>query len=108
MTTHVIGTPAITLMVKRYANRKLYNTEESKYITLKQLVEQVKLGRQVQVTDNISKEDITATTLLTAIVETEDGTTDAGVLTDILRAGGLTKYVAGVAGVAVVNRLAGV
>ena len=93
------------LIVKRYANRKLYDCENSKYITLKQIVDVVKAGRAVQVTDNVSKEDITATTLLTAIVETEDGTTEASVLADILRAGGLTKYVAGVS---MVSRLAGV
>lgn len=88
----VIGTPAITLVVKRYANRKLYDTENSKYITLKQIVEQVKAGRLVQVVDNVLGLDITAATLLTAIVETEDGTTQAETLFNVLRAGGLEHY----------------
>lgn len=85
-------TPDGTLIVKRYANRKLYDCENSKYITLKQLVEHIKTGREVQVTDNVSKEDITATTLLMALVEADDGTTQVEVLTNILRAGGLSKY----------------
>jgi hypothetical protein len=45
--------------------------------------------------DNVSKEDITVTTLLQAMVETEDGTTQSGTLSGIIRAGGLTKYLAG-------------
>lgn len=84
-----------TLIVKRYANRKLYDTENSKYITLKQIVAEINAGRNVQVVDNESKQDITATTLLTAVVESEDGSLGADTLVGILRAGGLTKYVAG-------------
>jgi polyhydroxyalkanoate synthesis repressor PhaR len=83
------------LVVKRYANRKLYDTENSKYITLKQIAAEIKTGREVRVMDNESKQDITATTLLLALVETEDGTTEASVLAGILRAGGLAQYVAG-------------
>jgi polyhydroxyalkanoate synthesis repressor PhaR len=94
------------LVIRRYANRKLYDTENSKYITLKQIVEQIKLGRDVQVLDNVSKNDITSTTLLMALVETDDGTnSDVTTLVDILRAGGMNKYVAGVS---IVSRLAGV
>lgn len=94
-----------TLIVKRYANRKLYDCENSKYTTLKQIVSQVTAGRNVQILDNVSKLDITATTLLSALVETDDGTLDASTLQDILRAGGLVKYVNGIQ---VVTRLAGV
>lgn len=79
-------------VIRRYANRKLYDTETSKYTTLKAIVGEVTSGRDVQVVDNVSKEDITVPTLLAAIVETDDGTTQTETLVDILRAGGLSKY----------------
>lgn len=92
-------------VIKKYANRKLYDTETSKYTTLKQIVTEVTSGRDVKVLDNVSLEDITVSTLLLALVDTEDGTIDASTLQDILRAGGIVKYVNGVQ---VVSRLAGV
>lgn len=82
-------------VIRKYANRKLYDTETSKYTTLKQIVGEVTAGRDVQVLDNVSQEDITVPTLLNAIVETADSTVETGTLIDILRAGGLTKYVSG-------------
>ena len=82
-------------VIRRYANRKLYDTETSKHTTLKAIVGDVASGRDVQILDNVSKEDITVTTLLQAMVETEDGTTQSGTLSGIIRAGGLTKYLAG-------------
>ncbi len=89
-TTTVTG-PKI---VKRYANRKLYDTEESKYVTLVQLVGFVAAGREVQVIDNVTKNDITGHTFLQAIVETEtDLSGQTETLRGILKAGGLAKYV---------------
>lgn len=85
-------------LIKRYANRKLYDTEASKYITLKQIVADIRAGANIQVVDNESKADITAATLLTAIVETEDGSTQADTLVNILRAGGLQNYTTPVTG----------
>jgi len=82
-------------VIRKYANRKLYDCETSKYTTLKAIVGEVTGGRDVQIVDNVSKEDITVTTLLQAIVETDDGKTQAGTLSGIIRAGGLTKYLAG-------------
>src|SRR5665213_608087 len=80
-------------VIRRYANRKLYDIENSKYTTLKQLVVEVVGGRDVHVIDNVSQTDITVPTLLRAIVESDDGTTDVAVLSDILRAGGLNQYI---------------
>ena len=81
-------------VIKRYANRKLYDTETSKYTTLKEIVTMVANGREMQVVDNVSNEDITGTTLLSAIVETEqDLATSVPTLIGILQAGGLAKYV---------------
>jgi len=62
-------------VVKRYANRKLYDTETSRYVTLTELNSFVKAGREVMVIDNASKRDITAKTLLASFIET-DLTTD--------------------------------
>lgn len=83
-------------IVKRYANRKLYDTEESKYVTLVQLVGFVQAGREVQVIENTTKNDITGQTLLQALVETEvDAAGQTETLRGIFKAGGLAKYVAG-------------
>ncbi|MCK8602874.1 polyhydroxyalkanoate synthesis regulator DNA-binding domain-containing protein [Desulfoferrobacter suflitae] len=57
------------LLLKKYANRRLYDTEQSRYITLSELSEIVKEGRQVQVLDAKSKEDVTAFILTQIIVE---------------------------------------
>ena len=89
-------TPLFALkVIRKYANRKLYDTETSKYTTLKQIAGEIVAGRNIQVLDNVSKEDITVSTLLGALVETESTSVTADTLVDILRAGGLTKYVAG-------------
>jgi len=58
-------------VVKRYKNRKLYDTETSQYVTLTEIQGFVKAGREVIVIDNASKRDITAKTLLASIIETE-------------------------------------
>lgn len=81
-------------IIKRYANRKLYDTEDSRYVTLKQIVETIAAGREITVIDNVTKADITGVTLLSAIVETEkDLSGQVLTLSAILKAGGLSKYV---------------
>lgn len=64
------------LVIKKYQNRKFYNTEESQYITLKGISDAVKSGRSVIIIDNVSKRDITAKTLLMSLVETEGSNND--------------------------------
>lgn len=59
------------ILIKRYPNRKLYNTESSSYVTLAEVQNAVKNGRIIRVIDNVSKKDITAKTLLMSLVETE-------------------------------------
>lgn len=59
------------LVIKKYANRKFYDTESSQYVTLSGIQNAVKAGRSVIVIDNVSKRDITAKTLLMSLVETE-------------------------------------
>lgn len=58
-------------VIKRYANRKLYDTERSCYVTLDEISVMIKEGEDVQVVDNKSKEDLTAVTLAQIIVEEE-------------------------------------
>jgi polyhydroxyalkanoate synthesis repressor PhaR len=57
-------------VVKRYANRKLYDTETSQYVTLGDIRGFIKDGREVIVIDNRSKRDITANTLWMSLIET--------------------------------------
>lgn len=56
-------------IVKRYSNRKLYDTKDSRYVTLLQIAEMVRTGEEVQIIDNNSKEDLTEVTLAQIIYE---------------------------------------
>jgi polyhydroxyalkanoate synthesis repressor PhaR len=56
-------------IVKRYSNRKLYDTKDSRYVTLLQIAEMVRSGEEVQIIDNNSKEDLTEVTLAQIIYE---------------------------------------
>jgi polyhydroxyalkanoate synthesis repressor PhaR len=59
------------VVVKKYANRRLYNTESSSYITLDNLAEMVRQGRDFVVYDAKTGEDITRSVLTQIIVEEE-------------------------------------
>jgi polyhydroxyalkanoate synthesis repressor PhaR len=56
-------------IIKRYSNRKLYDTKDSRYVTLLQIAEMVRGGEEVQIIDNNSKEDLTEVTLAQIIYE---------------------------------------
>ena len=58
-------------IVKRYANRKLYDTERSCYVTLDDIAVMIRSGEEVTVVDNKSGEDLTSVTLAQIIFETE-------------------------------------
>ena len=58
-------------IVKRYANRKLYDTERSCYVTLEDIAVMIKAGDEVQVVDNKTGEDLTSVTLAQIIFESE-------------------------------------
>lgn len=57
-------------VIKRYSNRKLYDTKDSRYVTLQQIGEMVRAGEEVQIIDNATKEDKTEVTL--ALIISED------------------------------------
>lgn len=58
-------------IIKRYANRKLYDTESSTYITLEDVETMVRDGDEVRIVDNSSGEDITSATLAHIVLEQE-------------------------------------
>lgn len=57
------------ILLKKYANRRLYDTEKSAYVTLNQVADMIKQGRQVEVIDAKTKEDVTALILSQIILE---------------------------------------
>lgn len=61
----------IPVVIKRYQNRKLYNTESKRYITLEEIEDLIKKEREIKVIDNQTGKDITAITLSQIIFESE-------------------------------------
>lgn len=58
-------------IIKRYQNRKLYDTHESSYVTLDEIAKMIKNGEDIRVIDNKTKNDITAATLTQLLYESE-------------------------------------
>jgi polyhydroxyalkanoate synthesis repressor PhaR len=58
-------------VIKRYSNRKLYDTQESRYVTLEEIEEMIRAGREISVVDAASGEDLTSVTLTQIILENE-------------------------------------
>jgi len=58
-------------MIKRYSNRKLYDTTQSSYVTLEEIAEMVRNGDEVTIIDNKSGEDLTRVTLAQILFEEE-------------------------------------
>jgi len=56
-------------LIKRYESRKLYDTEESRYVSLEELASWVREGQEVQVVDNATGADVTAQTLTQVILD---------------------------------------
>jgi polyhydroxyalkanoate synthesis repressor PhaR len=63
-----------TRIVKKYQNRKLYDTKDSCYITLDDIAKMVKRGEEVKVVDNKTKGDVTSIILTQILVEQEKAT----------------------------------
>ncbi|SMO64367.1 polyhydroxyalkanoate synthesis repressor PhaR [Paracoccus laeviglucosivorans] len=76
------------LLIKRYASRRLYNTETSDYVTLEDIAGFIRAGRQVQIVDLKSGDDLTRQYLLQIIAEHEgrgENVLPIEVLTDLVR-----------------------
>ena len=84
----------MAILIKRYANRKLYNTETSRYITLKGIATLLDLGDEVRVVDNETGEDITQVALSQILVDNKRAKEDPSdtLLTQILSRGGDALY----------------
>ena len=78
-------------VIKRYQNRKLYDTKDSCYVTLEDIAEMVKAGEEVQIIENSSKEDITSLTLAQIIFEEQKRKSSSfpqDTFTELIRSGG--------------------
>ncbi len=83
--------------IKKYANRKMYDTHDKRYVTMDQLSELIKQGEEVMVIDNRTGEDIT-TAVISQLIgrdnKEKDKTVSSQLLMQLLRKGGgtLTDY----------------
>jgi polyhydroxyalkanoate synthesis repressor PhaR len=78
-------------VIKRYPNRKLYDTEAKKYINLEDIAGMIRAGHEIRVIDNASGEDLTAVTLTQIVFELEkkqNGILPGPVLASLIQAGG--------------------
>ncbi|MBX9769340.1 MAG: polyhydroxyalkanoate synthesis regulator DNA-binding domain-containing protein, partial [Bdellovibrionales bacterium] len=66
----IIGKPTAKV-IKRYQNRKLYDTQQSCYVTLEDIAKMIRGNEEVTIVDNKTKRDITASTLAQIIFEAE-------------------------------------
>lgn len=76
------------LLIKRYASRRLYNTETSDYVTLEEIARFIRAGREVKIVDLKSGDDLTRQYLLQIIAEHEsrgENVLPVNVLTDLVR-----------------------
>jgi len=83
--------PTTGRIIKRYANRKLYDTEHSRYVTLDQISEMIRNGDDVKIVDNKTKEDLTTVTLAQIIFEEEKKQRSflpLGAMRNIIQSGG--------------------
>ena len=82
-----------TVLIKRYPNRKLYNTDAKRYITLDTIADLIRDGNDVEVRDHETGEDLTGVTLSQVIFEREkkdSGYLPSVLLTNLIRTGGGT------------------
>ncbi len=84
----------MAILIKRYANRKLYNTQASRYITLKGISELIEGGEEIRVVDNQTGEDITKVALSQILVDSERSNTAVprSLLSKIVERGGDALY----------------
>lgn len=91
-------------IIKRYQNRKLYDTHQSCYVTLEEIAQIIREGHEIQVIDNKTKNDITYTTQIQLLFDQEKKSTKAGdteLLKRVIRAteGTFTGYIRGLEGI---------
>jgi polyhydroxyalkanoate synthesis repressor PhaR len=80
-------------LIKRYSNRKLYDSEARRYVTLEEIAAFIRQGEEIQVVDHATGKDLTSLTLMQIIFEEEKRIGELMpqvVLTRLLRTGGET------------------
>ncbi len=80
--------PTSPLLIKRYASRRLYNTESSDYVTLQEIADTIRSGRDVRIIDRKTGDDLTRQYLVQIIAEHEargEQVLPLEVLTEIVR-----------------------
>ncbi len=85
-------------IIKRYQNRKLYDTHQSCYVTLEEIAQIIREGHEIQVIDNKSKNDITYMTQIQLLFDQERKSTrgpDVELLKRVIRSeeGTFTGYI---------------
>jgi polyhydroxyalkanoate synthesis repressor PhaR len=81
----------VVRLIKRYGSRKLYDTEESRYVSLEEIGDFIRKGQEIRVIDNKSSEDVTAQTLAQVILENSRkglSVPTSEVLHELIRRGG--------------------
>lgn len=84
---------SMTIIIKRYPNRKLYDTADKTYITLDRVADLIRQGSEIQVVDYATGEDLTTVTLTQILFEQEkkqSGFLPRPLLTGLVKAGGET------------------
>jgi polyhydroxyalkanoate synthesis repressor PhaR len=97
-------------VIKRYTNRKLYDTVESRYVTLDEIAAMIRAGAEVKVIDNRTREDLTSITLAQIIFEQEkkSSQTSLATLLGLIRQGGdIAQQLVGGTGAELRERLQG-
>ena len=77
-------------IIKRYQNRKLYDTHQSCYVTLEEIAQIIREGHEIQVIDNKTKNDITYMTQIQLLFDQEKKSTslkDVELLKRVIRRG---------------------
>ncbi|MBF0302850.1 MAG: hypothetical protein HQK73_07405 [Desulfamplus sp.] len=84
-------------LIKKYANRKLYDTNEKKYVTMKHISEMIKSGKDVSIIDNETNEDLTSS-IVSSLMGKDSGETGESLSSSLLiqlfrkGSGALTDY----------------
>ena len=91
-------------IIKRYQNRKLYDTHQSCYVTLEEIAQIIREGHEIQVIDNKTKNDITYITQIQLLFDQERKSTrpgDVELLKRVIRSteGTFTGYIRSLEGI---------
>jgi polyhydroxyalkanoate synthesis repressor PhaR len=80
--------PEATIVIKRYASRRLYNTDTSEYVTLEEIATLIRQGKNIRIVDSKTGDDLTRQFLMQIITEQETGSESVlplNVLMDVVR-----------------------